>query len=268
MVQTSLKSACYFEGIGIHSGKQVLLKCLPAEPNTGIVFIRTDLRNQSILVSPEHVVPSSRYTSLREGSIEIRTPEHVLAACSGLGISNLRIEINAEEVPILDGSALLFVTEFQRVGLQTFSEVLSPLVITTPIVVQSGDASVIALPSDRPQFSYVLSYPQSFIGSQIVTTYLENFAHDIAPARTYGFYAEVQALLARGLAQGGGIENAVIIGEDGYLSELRFPDELARHKLLDLMGDLWILGRPIVGHVIGVKSGHALNATMVQQLHL
>lgn len=266
MVQKSLKKPFSFEGIGIHSGQSVQVTCLPAAADTGIIFRRLDLAGKEVPVCPDSLKLADRCTQLHWNSVDIFTPEHLLAACAGLGIDNMAIEIDHAEVPIMDGSALSFATGFLDAGIQELSAPVTPFVITQPILVQEGDRYVIALPSPISYFSYVLSYPDTFIGSQTITASTAQFLSDIAPARTYGFEAEIQALLDRGLAQGGCLDNAVVIGKTGYLSELRFPDELVRHKTLDLMGDLWVLGRPILGHVIGVKSGHALNAQFVKEL--
>lgn len=268
MVQKSLKNPFSFEGIGIHSGQSVQVTCLPAAANTGIIFRRLDLAGKEVPVCPDSLKLADRCTQLHWNGVDIFTPEHLLAACAGLGIDNMAIQIDHAEVPIMDGSALAFATGFLDAGIQALSAPVTPFVITKPVLVQEGDRYVMALPSPISYFSYVLSYPDTFIGSQTVTVSTDQFLSDIAPARTYGFEAEIQALLDRGLAQGGCLDNAVVIGNTGYLSELRFPDELARHKTLDLMGDLWVLGRPILGHVIGVKSGHALNARFVKQLSL
>ena len=264
MVSQTVAAPCLFEGIGIHSGKVTRVRLLPAQSG-GIRFRRMDLGGRDLVVGPDGVRVSERFTLLEQDGVDVHTPEHLMAALANFGISHVVIELDGAELPILDGSALPFIEGIEAVGLAD-ADPVEALVIREPIVVQDGEKWVMGLPAKTSQFSYVLSYPQSFIGTQMVQTGFEEFAEEISPARTYGFEAEVKALLARGLALGGSLDNAVVIGETGYLSELRFPDELARHKLLDLVGDLWILGRPIIGHVIGFKSGHALNAGFVKRI--
>lgn len=267
MIRKTLKNPCFFSGVGIHSGVQAQLHIKPASTGEGLCFFRTDL-NHRIPVSPAYVLSTARATLLGDTRGYIKTPEHLLAACAGLGLTDLVIEIDAEEVPILDGSSLAFIQGMKAAHLCMSDVSVQPLVITTPVVVSEGEGMVIALPSSEPRYTYTLDYPATFIGSQISSWPLTEaiFEAEIAPARTYGFFKEVEALLKNGLAKGGSLENAVIIGETGYMTPLRFPDELARHKVLDLIGDMVLLGRPILGHLIGIKSGHSLNAKMVHHL--
>jgi len=249
-----------FEGVGIHGGKRVRVRCLPALAGEGIRFVRVDLGRAVVRVDVRFLRSASRYTCVTEGGVEVRTPEHLLAACAGLGITDMTIEIDAEEVPILDGSALPFCVSFLRVGVVPLGP-LEPVVITRVIRVEDGDRFIEIRPSGRSYFEYRLSFPECFVGQQTARFCVEDggFVDEVAPARTFGFYHEVKALLDQGLARGGSLDNAVVIGDEDYLGPLRFEDELSRHKLLDLMGDFWVLGRPILGDVIAYKSGHALS---------
>ena len=268
MTQRTLRGPCSFSGVGIHSGQKATLTCRPAPPDTGLVFVRRDQQSRQVPVIPSSLVEGNRATLLQANGVSIATPEHLLSACSGLGIHNLFIDIDCEEVPILDGSALSFVSQFIKIGIEEQEVDISPFVIQEPIVLQSETATLVGLPYAHTQFTYHLSYPDHFIGSQTCSFLLgeDDYAQAIAPARTYGFLAEVEALRQQGLAKGGSLDNAVVIGEDDYLTPLRFDNELARHKLLDMIGDLACLGRPIQGHIVGIGSGHGLNKDLVLAL--
>ncbi|MFT5171829.1 MAG: UDP-3-O-acyl N-acetylglucosamine deacetylase [Candidatus Marinamargulisbacteria bacterium] len=262
----TLDSPAHFRGVGIHSGKTVSVTCHPASENTGIQFRRTDLDGAIVKVCPRNISATKRATHLTENNVTIKTPEHLLAACAGLGISNALIDLDGEEIPILDGSARPFSNAFLASGIKSQPGTLEPIKIHTPITVSNGPATIMILPSDEAKISYVLDLSPSFVGTQVFTSPIstDDFLSEIASARTFGFESEVKALLEKGLALGGSLDNALIIGETEYLSDLRFKDELVRHKILDMFGDLWILNRPIIGHIIGVKSGHFLNTKLVK----
>lgn len=266
--QTTINTTVTFQGLGIHSGKLVTLNCFPEDVNTGIYFVRTDLNNAEIKVSPETVIAESRFTKLSQNGVNIHTPEHLLSACAGLGISNLRVEIDAEEVPILDGSALTFCEEFTKAGVRPQDAELPPIIVTEAFKISGKDGAYIEVtPAKTFSYHYILDYPGTFVGRQSADYAKDiDYESQIAPARTYGFEAEVKALLERGLAKGGSLDNAVVIGETDYINPLRFDNELARHKLLDLIGDMWIVGRPVIAKITAFKSGHALNAELVQRL--
>jgi UDP-3-O-[3-hydroxymyristoyl] N-acetylglucosamine deacetylase len=265
--QKTLLKSVSFSGVGIHSGLETTVVCHPAPAGHGIVFVRTDLEGARVPMLPQCLVNTSRYTSLKYHDAQIDTPEHLLAACAGLSLHNLVIEIDGRELPILDGSSQVFCDAFLAAG-TVDQGLIKPLVITDMIRVSDQDRLIEVRPSKRSYFEYHLSYPNSFVGEQTVGFDIGegDFATHIAPARTYGFEHEVAALLRQGLAKGGSLDNAVVIGELDYLTPLRFECELARHKVLDLIGDFWILGRPVVGDVIAYKSGHALTAEMVRKL--
>lgn len=269
MFNTTIKQAFSVSGTGIHSGVPCTLTFEPAPAGHGIVFYRTDLNNIAIPLSVGTLRHTSRATLLGISDTAcIRTPEHLLATCSGLGLTDLKILCSSEEIPIFDGSAAPFCQAFLSNGLHHYASHRSPFVITKPVCVSEGDAMVMVLPGNS-QFTYYLSYSHDGIQDQVVTFSpdTDSFVRDIASARTFGFRHEIDFLLSQGLAKGATLENAIVVEPDGrYSSTLRFPDELARHKCLDLMGDCWVLNRPIQGHVVGIKSGHSLTAKLIQKL--
>ncbi len=257
-----------FQGPGIHSGKTATLTLTPAPQGTGFRFIRTDLQNAIVPVLPQSLVLASRSTHLSSNGVTIRTPEHLLSACWALHLTDIDFYLSGEEVPILDGSAKPFVEEIINAGYTETTRDLTLNTVEAPVWIQEGDQQVLILPSDTPQFTYCLSYPQAFIGKQIETyTFtLSEYIDRISAARTYGFMAEIEALRSRGLALGGSLDNAIVIQDTGYLNPLRFENELAAHKLLDLIGDFACLGYRLSAHIIGIKSGHSLHAQAVQHL--
>jgi UDP-3-O-[3-hydroxymyristoyl] N-acetylglucosamine deacetylase len=266
--QKTISKEVMLQGIGIHKGKECTLTLKPAEINNGITFYRTDLDNKQVKCTPKNLIPGKRATILQENGTTIFTPEHLLAACSMCSISNLNIYLDTEEIPILDGSASPFIEALQEAIPVSQNEPLEPIIIKEPVIVKDRTTHILVLPSDTPRFSYYLKSPEKFIpnlGVNLLSNKSE-WISSIGPARTWGLYKDVKALLDQGLAQGGSLDNAVVIDETKYLNELRFEDEIARHKVLDIIGDTWILGSPIQGHVIGFGSGHALNSELVLKL--
>ena len=267
--QHTINSEISITGIGIHSGKKVNLKFLPAPVDTGIRFIRTDKNNQKVDVSPKNISSTNRATILTENKINISTPEHLLAACYGCNIDNLIIEIDNEEVPILDGSSLEFAKLLTENKPKVQSKEKEVITISKTIKIEHETTSIEIRPSTNTKFSYSLDYPDHFIGSQTFSYEFlstKSFIKEVAPARTYGFLKEIQHLLDNGLAKGGSLDNAIVIGETEYITPLRFQNELARHKLLDMIGDFSILGKSLQGHIIGNKSGHNLNKQLVLKI--
>ena len=266
----TLSKSCNISGIGIHSGNPVTLTFKPSSSGT-ICFYHTP-SGKSIQVGPDQAAENHlRSTQLSSNGIIINTPEHLLAACAALGLTSLDIDINHSEVPILDGSSAPFIELFEDIGLTRLSQLktIQPITINSPITIKSKDACIIAMPATKSFFSYYLSYDHPVVGSQTqsIEFSLNAFKQHIASARTYGFEDEVKVLKHQGLALGGSLDNALVIGNKAYVNTPRFENECARHKLLDLVGDCWILNRPIVGHVIGIKSGHQLNIEFVNYLH-
>ncbi len=269
MLQQTLIGKSHLTGIGIHSGKKTTLTFKPASENTGICFVRTDANRTIVPAKISFLAPSKRATCLTKDGVQILTPEHVLAACYALNLHNLVIELDGEEVPIFDGSSKPFLDLFQTIGLkQQTSFAPEPLQIKTAVKITDGNATILGLPDDVFRVTYFLEFPHHFIGIQTKTSVVtpNSFADDIGPARTFGFLSELQGLLEKNLALGGSLENAVVISDTDYLTPLRFEDELARHKILDIIGDFCLLGRPLKGHIIGIRSGHKDNAALVQKL--
>ncbi len=257
-------------GVGLHSGQDASLRLCPAPPGAGLVFVDMG-SGQEIPARPENVSDTSRCTILGHGNVRVQTVEHVLAALSALGVDDARIESQGGEMPAMDGSARLFADLVQAAGIREHgADAVPPLVVTTPVAVQGkDDASIVALPSETFRVSVMLDYPAyAYLGASAATFGgdADEFLAQIAPARTYGFLAELQWLRAHGLALGASADNAVALGETGYETGLRFPNELARHKLLDVLGDLALAGRPIQAHVLAFKPGHALNVALARRL--
>ncbi|MEK9657790.1 MAG: UDP-3-O-acyl-N-acetylglucosamine deacetylase [bacterium] len=265
----TLASPLCFEGIGIHSGQAVTLRCLPSEDlDLGLYVVRCDQHDHIVPVTPHNFCSTKRASELRYKGVSVYTPEHLLSACHALGISHARFELSAAEFPIMDGSAQPFFEAFEKAGVKTLASELSPISPTSPFEIRDHQARIDVSPSTSFRISYTLDYPDHFIGQQVWTGDLraDTYGREIAAARTYGFYNEVQALYDQNLAKGGSMDNAVIIGDDDYMTALRFPDELVRHKVLDLIGDLWVLQRPLQMHVRCFKSGHEANRLLVHAL--
>lgn len=258
------------DGIGLHSGRPVHLEIAPAPPGTGYQFVRTDLPDKPVIPAvPESVRRSPYCTTLRgEGGAEVATVEHLLGALRGLGVTDARLFLHGPEVPVGDGSAATFAALILEAGLAVQSGGEPPaLELTRPVAVSRGEASLVAIPADEARFTYIFSHPHPAVGVQLAEFVpgRDDFVAELAPARTIGFLAEVDRMREQGLALGGSLEGAVVIGEEGYVGPLRFPNEVARHKLLDLLGDLALIP-PVRAHVIGLRSGHALNAALAAEI--
>ncbi len=244
------------------------MRCLPAAEDTGIIFKRTDLPGcPAVKAAVPNVVSTKRRTSIgdRDGGVVIHAVEHLLAAFSMAGIDNVVVELNGSEVPAGDGSALVFTELIEKNGSLRQSKAAYVKKIDEPFFVRDNGAILAALPFDGFRVSYTLSYDHPFIGTQYVDYTFNKTASfiDIAAARTFGFIEEVESLRKQGLALGGSLNNAVIVTRDGTANPLRFKDEFARHKILDMTGDLALAGR-VAGHFIGIKSGHNLNAALAE----
>ena len=266
MKQNTIRKEIIISGIGIHSGRKVSLKLKPAFANSGIVFIRTDIDERPrTAASLENVTDSARGTTLG-GSV--LTVEHLLSALYALSITTLEVDIDGPELPVLDGSSRPFCDAIMKAGFLDQKLPVKPVSLKGPAVVRDGDRCLIALPSDRFRVSFMINYPVPFISAQYHSFEFDRNAYvkEIAPARTYGFMSELEALKAKGLALGAGADNAVAIGDKGYVNPLRFHDELVRHKILDLIGDLSLIGREIKAHVIGIRSGHDMNIKLARMI--
>ncbi|HET8947620.1 MAG TPA: UDP-3-O-acyl-N-acetylglucosamine deacetylase [Candidatus Polarisedimenticolia bacterium] len=257
------------EGVGLHSGAQTRVEILPAPVNHGLLFARRDLGGREIPASPEAIGDSSLATTLGRDGASIATVEHLLAALQGLGIDNARIEVDGPEIPILDGSAAPFVNAIRRVGTTAQNAARRPVTVKRPLTVRDGERAILALPSRDFRISYAIDFPHPAIGYQAVALALDEevFAASIAPARTFCLLRDVQAMRASGRARGGSLDNAVVVGDEGIVGgALRFRDEFVRHKVLDLIGDLALLGAPLQAHVVVFKGGHRLHAQLVRRL--
>jgi UDP-3-O-[3-hydroxymyristoyl] N-acetylglucosamine deacetylase len=259
MKQKTISKPFKLSGIGLHSGREVELTFSPAPANSGIFFVE---EGKKVPATIEHVKETKRGTSL-DG---IAVVEHVLSAAFGLGIDNLQIEIQGIEPPVLDGSALPYVEALCAAGIIEQVEPKNHLVLERPLKVFEGDAWLEALPCHGFKIDFVVDFPG--IGEQryAFNAELADFKKEIAPARTFGYLEEYELLKQRSLALGASFENALVLGKDGYINAPRFPDEIVRHKILDLIGDLALLGRPLRAKICASRSGHRLNAELVRRL--
>ncbi|MDX1959200.1 MAG: UDP-3-O-acyl-N-acetylglucosamine deacetylase [Leptospiraceae bacterium] len=263
----TIKSKIHITGIGLHSGKKVELILHPAPSGTGLIFIpnSNSTKKFRIPVSLEYVVDTSNAVTLGDGVNVIQTVEHLLAALYTKGITDLFLEIDSLEIPIMDGSSKPFMDMIESNNIETFSETIEPIKVTNPTWVVDGDKYIVMLPSDTLKVTYHIDFNHKLLRGQSYTTDIDEniLENEILPARTFGFLRDVKALQEKGLALGGSLDNAVVLSEDGYLNEsLRYENECVRHKVLDLVGDLSIVGRPIIAHILASKAGHALDVSM------
>ena len=259
-----------FEGVGLHTGKSFQLRLLPAPSGTGRIFVRTDLDGVSIPANIAHVGRANYATCLVRDKVRISTAEHLLAALYALGIDNVTMELDGEEVPILDGSATPFVAAIEKAGVIEQSAPRRYVTISRPLTLVEDDKQISVHPSSEFRITYAIDFEHPALGYQELTADMwgtRAFVEKLAPARTFVLERDVEELRRAGLAKGGSLGNAVVIGEKGNLSgDLRYEDEPVRHKMLDLTGDLSLLGRPLKGHVIAYKAGHDLHAALVQMI--
>jgi UDP-3-O-acyl N-acetylglucosamine deacetylase len=259
MKQKTISQPFRLSGIGLHSGEESSLSFSPAPPNAGICFIKEGRRIPALV---NFVRESKRGTSL-DG---IAVIEHFLSAVYGLGIDNLQVEITGRELPALDGSSLPYAQALESAGLVEQSELKNFLVLARPIKVIEGEASLEALPYRGFKVDFMIDFPGAGKQHYSFDPQKGAFEKEIAPARTFGYIEEYEMLKERGLALGASLENALVLGKDGYINTPRFPDELVRHKILDLMGDLALVGRPLLAEVKAIKSGHRLNIELTRLL--
>ncbi len=271
--QKTIKNPVVIEGRGLQTGSRTKLTFKGSPANSGINFIRTDLPDRPVIniesLSLGDSALKRRRTVIGLGKAEIQTTEHLLAALSGLGISNITVEMNGRELPGLDGSAKDYVDALDRSGLIEQDVLSQKLVIERPVWCGKRDSFLAVFPHSSLRISYFLSYPEPSIGDQFLSFEIseEVFRREIAPARTFCVKKEALLLLALGYGKGANHNNTLIMGKKGpFKNALRFPDEHVRHKMLDLMGDLSLTGMPIEGHVVAVKSGHSLNMELVKKL--
>jgi UDP-3-O-[3-hydroxymyristoyl] N-acetylglucosamine deacetylase len=267
--QSTIRREVSRKGIGLHSGARVTLRLRPAPANRGICFVRTDLGNVTIPASHAYLDRCQHATVLRRDDVTVETVEHLLSALYGAGIDNAIAELDAPELPILDGSAVSFLDLLQEAGRRELGEQQQFLEVQSPVGIVEQGKEIVVVPADHFAVSYYIDFPHPAIGRQERTVAVDpdSFEKEIAPARTFTFVHEVEALRRMGLALGGSLTNAVVLDDRRLLnSALRFPDEFVRHKLLDLIGDLCLLGRPLLGHVMAFKAGHDLHGRLVSRL--
>ncbi len=271
MLQTTIHKSVRCTGIGLHSGKQVELVLRPAAEDTGILF---SLRNGSgstfLTPAPSLVVDTGLATVLGDGRETVATVEHLLAAVSGMGIDNIHIEVTGKELPIMDGSAASFVYLLKQAGVRKLSKARQVLAIKKAVDFEMDGKFIKARPHDGFSVDYTIDFAHPLIGTQQmeIEVTAETFISEVAKARTFGFLKEVDYLHANGLALGGSLDNAIVLDEYGVLNAegLRFKDEFVRHKLLDFIGDMAILGAPLQGHFEVFASGHAMNNAFLRHL--
>ncbi|MBU1325207.1 MAG: UDP-3-O-acyl-N-acetylglucosamine deacetylase [Alphaproteobacteria bacterium] len=271
--EKTLVGPAIIAGVGVHTGRRVRLAVRPAPTGTGIVFVRTDVSDvdNRIPVSGEAVVDARLNTMIANAAgTTLSTIEHLMAAFAALGVSNAVVEVDGPELPILDGSALPFVQLLDRAGFRRQPRAVRYVEILEPVRVEEGDKSAVLLPCDRYEMRFEIDFPSKVIGNQVVDFVVdeETFRREIMAARTFGFAHEVEALRQAGLARGGSLENAVVIDGDQILNPggLRMDREFVKHKALDAIGDLYVLGAPLLGRYEGVKAGHAINNKLVRAL--
>ena len=267
--QRTLRRPVKFSGTGLHTGYDANMILIPAPIGTGLIFRRSDLRGFEIEARRANVSKVSYATTLMKKGVMLSTVEHILSALYGLEIDNLYIDVDAMEAPIMDGSCGRFVEAIMQTGIEEQNAPRQFMVIEKPIEVRHEDKFAGVYPADAPRATYFIDFEHKAIGRQRIDVELtpEIFCREIAPARTFGFMSDIEYLRKLGLVRGGSLENAVVLGADGVVNQhLRFPDEFVRHKLLDLLGDIALVGLPIVGHLRAERAGHAIHTALAERI--
>ena len=269
--QQTFKKAVSFSGIGLHTGNAVTMTFKPAAVDTGIRFKRTDLDDQpEVEALVANVVETTRGTTIGKGNMRVHTIEHVMAAFHALGVDNAVVELDANEPPVGDGSALPYVKMIREAGLVEQEGKREVVQVTEPVWFKQGDSTVVMLPADQLHITCTISFPVGGMDSQYFSLGVdrESFAEELAPSRTFCFFHEVEHLMKAGLIKGGSLENANIVRGESVLTQggLRFRDEFVRHKMLDIIGDIYLLGRPVAAQVIAIRPGHTVNYELTKQL--
>jgi len=273
----TIKNSVEILGIGLHKGEKIKLTLKPSENNDerGIIFKRIDVsdKNNVIKVDYRNLFDLERGTNIRnEDDVKVHTIEHFLSSLSITGVTDILVEISGNELPILDGSSAGFVEKLLEAGIVELNEEIEPVIITEPVIFSDEKAGkyVMALPYDGFKISYTIDFNHSFLKSQYyeLEVNLENYMENIAKCRTFAFDYEIDFLKKNNLALGGSLENAVVVGAEGPLNPegLRYPDEFVRHKILDIIGDLYVLGTPIKAHIIAIKAGHYVNSRLTEMI--
>ncbi len=267
--EQTIRASVECKGIGLHSGAPVQLRILPAPSGTGIAFRRIDLDNFEIEATGRNIARVSYATSLMKKGVLISTTEHLLSAFIGTGIDNAIVELDNLELPILDGSARPFVDMIQRAGIRKQRRLRSYMRIRREIELREGDKFIAVYPADTYSVSYTIDFPHRLIGRETFRVDLTdgNFLREIAPARTFGFLHEADAMRQQGLIRGASTENAIVLTPEGLMNPpLRYADEFVRHKVLDLIGDLALVGKQILGNIVADRAGHAMHTALVSRL--
>lgn len=266
--QRTIKESIAFSGIGLHTGHKVRMELRPAAANTGIAFIRQDMGNARIEAVPKNFSTTSYATTIGNGAY-VQTVEHFMAALYCLGIDNLEVLIDGPELPIMDGSAAPFIYMIHEAGTKTQIRLRNVLRILKPMKITEGDKSIAVYPSDSFRVTYTIEFDHPLVNRQNKSFEVneDTFVEEIAPSRTFGFLRDVEMLRRNGLALGGSLENAIVIGENSILNQnLRYNDEFVRHKILDAIGDLSFFGCRIKGHVVAHRAGHTLHIGLVNKV--
>ena len=268
--ETTIQRPVEVAGVGLHSGVPVRIRLIPAPPSTGVVFLRTDLQHFPIPASYKQVAKVSYATSLMRQGVLISTTEHLLSSLYSMGIDNVFVEINNLEVPILDGSGQPFVEMLSQAGVRTYRRRRRYLRVIRPVSVEGNGKRITILPADRFLLTCDVFFDHPMVGRQQLEFEVtpERYAADIAPARTFGFEHELNQMRDMGLIRGASLDSAVCFTPTGVMNPggLRFSDECCRHKALDLIGDLALIGRPLLGHVIAERAGHAMHVALVSKI--
>src|SRR3954466_5962917 len=268
-VQRTLRRPISCVGIGLHSGNKVTLSLKPAAPDHGIRFRRTDMGHFEVPATVNHLAGIQLATGLSRDQVSVETVEHLLAALVSLGVDNVIVELNSPEVPIMDGSAAPFIYLIQEAGVKKLQAHRKYLKIVRPIMISRGDKRIALYPSGDIKVTYSISYDHPLLRHQSRTLRIteESFIEELAPDRTFTFLKDVEMLRQNGLALGGSLENAIVLGETGVLNNaLRFDDEFVRHKILDAIGDLALVGYPVIGHLVAHRAGHALHTAFATKI--
>jgi len=270
MHERTIAAGIEFSGVGLHTGAHATLRILPAPAGKGIIFRRIDLDNFQLRADVASVARVAYATTLMSRGVWISTVEHLLSALYGVGIDNAYIELDNFEVPILDGSALPYTEAIMRAGIKDQKKPRRYMRIVKEFVLSEGGKTLGIYPSDTFSIQYDIDFPHPLIGQQSLSVKFtgSNYADSVAPARTFGFYHEIEKMQAAGLIRGGSLENAIVLTETGMLNDtsLRFRDEFVRHKVLDLLGDFALIGQPVLGRLVADRAGHALHTRFVAQL--
>ena len=269
IAQTTLADSVSYSGIGLHAAQEVHMVMRPAPANTGIVFIRTDLPGQpSVRAHLSNVTNTMRATTLEDGEAKVFTVEHVLSALNGLQVDNCIVEMDSAEPPVADGSSLTFVKLIQKAGIQTLHEPRQEIVIQKQHLIQEEDKFIAVIPYDGFRITFTSINPHPLLGVQFFDAEItpDTYVKDVAFARTIAFTEELEMIRKLGLGKGGNLENAIVYDKTTCLSKLRSADELVRHKVLDVIGDISLLGKPLKGHIIAVKSSHKLNNLLTHDI--